>query len=76
LLRMRRREARAVVVGPTVSMLPYAFFRRGVNAMGGILVTDADSVLDVLAEGGSGYHFFGKGADRIVIEPVRQRVDQ
>ena len=76
LLRMRRREARAVVVGPTVSMLPDAFFRRGVNAMGGNLVTDADSVLDVLAEGGSGYHFFGKGADRIVIEPVRQRVDQ
>ncbi|MGB4579119.1 MAG: DUF364 domain-containing protein [Methanoculleus sp.] len=32
------------------------------------MVTDPDRLLDVLAEGGSGYHFFGKGADRIVTQ--------
>ncbi len=49
-------------------MLPEAFFRRGVSALGGILVTDADRILDVIAEAGSGYHFFGKGAERIIIQ--------
>jgi hypothetical protein len=32
------------------------------------MVTEADRVLDVIAEAGSGYHFFGKGAERVVIQ--------
>ena len=51
------------MVGPTASMLPDAFFRRGVYAVGGVRVTDPDPLLDILAEGGSGYHFFGKYAE-------------
>ncbi len=73
LLAMRKPGARAIVVGPTVSMLPDAFFRRDVTMLGGVTVTDADRVLDVIAEAGSGYHFFGRGAERIVIEAVEQR---
>ena len=65
LLMMARRDARIVVVGPTASMLPDAFFRRGVYAVGGVRVTDPDQLLDVLAEGGSGYHFFGKAAEKV-----------
>lgn len=72
LLAMRKPGARAIVVGPTASMLPGAFFRRGISILGGVMVTEADQVLDVLAEAGSGYHFFGKGADRIVIEAIGQ----
>lgn len=60
--------ADAVLVGPTASMLPDAFFSRGVSSIGGIRVTDADRLLDTLAEAGSGYHFYGKSADRLVIE--------
>ena len=56
-----------IVVGPTASMLPEAFFRRGVTILGGDLVTSPDALLDILSEGGSGYHFFGKSADRIII---------
>lgn len=67
LLRMRKPGAKVFVVGPTASMLPEAFFQRGVDVLGGIRVTDAGRVLDVIAEAGSGYHFFGKGAERIVI---------
>lgn len=59
--------AEIVVVGPSVSMLPEAFFRRGVTAIGGLACTDADTLLDTLSEGGSGYHFFGTSADQIVI---------
>ena len=60
--------AKVVIVGPTASMLPDAFFRRGVSVMGGDLVTRPDDLLDILSEGGSGYHFFGKSADRMIIQ--------
>ncbi|MGB7788617.1 Rossmann-like domain-containing protein [Methanoregula sp.] len=59
--------AQIIVVGPTASMLPDAFFRRGVSVLGGDLVSRPDELLDILSEGGSGYHFFGKSAERIII---------
>jgi uncharacterized protein len=67
LLRLCRPDARVVVVGPTVGLYPDAFLRRGVDVMGGIRITAPDTFLDVLAEGGSGYHFFGKSAEKIVL---------
>ena len=67
LLELARPEATVVVLGPSVSILPDALFSRGVEIVGGNQVTDPDRLLDTLAEGGSGYHFFGKGADRIAI---------
>jgi uncharacterized protein (DUF4213/DUF364 family) len=67
LLSRKKPAAPAALVGPTASMLPGAFFRRGITVVGGVLVTDADRVLDVIAEGGSGYHFFEKGAERLTI---------
>jgi len=66
-LENRKSGAQIILVGPTASMLPEAFFARGINEIGGVSVTDADRVLNVIAEGGSGYHFFGKGAERTVI---------
>ena len=51
--------AQIVVVGPTVSMLPDAFFSRGITSLGGITVTKPDELLDILSEAGSGYHFMG-----------------
>ena len=56
-----------VVVGPTVGLVPDAYVRRGCDVLGTIRVTRADEFLDVLAEGGSGYHFFGKSAQKIVL---------
>jgi uncharacterized protein len=67
ILRQMQKGAKAILVGPTVSMLPDAFFRRGIDVIGGIIVTDADKLLDILAEAGSGYHFYGKSAERLVI---------
>lgn len=67
LLQLAKPEAHIVVVGPTASLLPDAFFKRGVDILGGISVTNPDELLDLLAEAGSGYHFFGKSADRTVI---------
>ena len=67
ILKQKTPGARVVVVGPTASSIPDAFFRRGVDILGGVRVIDPDRVLDMIAEAGSGFHFFDKGADRIVI---------
>ena len=56
-----------VVVGPTVGLLPGAFLRRGVDILGGVRITAPDAFLDTLAEGGSGYHFFGRSAEKVVL---------
>ena len=64
LLVLCRPEARVVLVGPTVGLVPDAFLRRGV---GGVRVTAPDAFLNVLTEGGSGYHFFGRSAEKVVL---------
>jgi uncharacterized protein (DUF4213/DUF364 family) len=67
LLALCRPDARVVMVGPTVGLYPDGFLRRGVDVLGGVRVTAADDFLDVLAEGGSGYHFFGRSAEKVVL---------
>ena len=67
LLQLAKPGAEILVTGPTASMLPDSFFRRGVTMLGGIQVTRPDELLDLISEGGSGYHFFGKSAERTVI---------
>jgi len=76
ILAAARPDARKVVVGPTVGLVPDAYLRRGCDILGTIRVTRADEFLEVLAEGGSGYHFFGKSAQKIVLRlrrPVASR---
>jgi uncharacterized protein len=67
LLALARPEARVTVVGPTVGMLPDAFLARGADVLGCVRITQPDAFLDLLAEGGSGYHFFGRSAQKIVL---------
>jgi uncharacterized protein (DUF4213/DUF364 family) len=67
MLALAKPDATVVVVGPTASMLPDAFFRRGVDVLGGDTVTRPDDLLNTIAEGGSGYHFFGKSAEKTAI---------
>lgn len=67
LLAIAKKDAEILVVGPTASMLPDCLFSKGVTMLGGIQVTKADELLDIISEGGSGYHFFGKYAERSVL---------
>ena len=67
LLAMAKPGAEILVTGPTASMVPEPFFQKGVTMLGGIQVTKPDELLDIISEGGSGYHFFGKYAERTVI---------
>jgi uncharacterized protein len=68
ILKAARPGAEIAVIGPTASLLPNALFERGVRVVGGVWVKKPDELLDVLAAGGSGYHFFNQLAPRIVIE--------
>ena len=67
LLGWAKPSARVTMVGPTVSFLPDAFLRRGADILGTVRITDPDAFLDVLAEGGSGYHFLGRSAQKVVL---------
>jgi len=67
LLSWAKPTARITVVGPTIGLLPDAFLRRGADILGGVIITQPDEFLDLLAEGGSGYHFFGRVAEKIVL---------
>jgi uncharacterized protein (DUF4213/DUF364 family) len=67
LLALARPGARVTVVGPTVGMLPDAFLARGADVLGCVTITAPDPFLDLLAEGGSGYHFFGRSAQKLAL---------
>ncbi|MFC4621386.1 Rossmann-like domain-containing protein [Comamonas nitrativorans] len=67
LLSHLRPGAQAAVVGPTATLRAAPFARRGATVVGGTRVLAAAELLDLLAEGGSGYHFFGKSVERICL---------
>jgi uncharacterized protein (DUF4213/DUF364 family) len=67
LLALAPSAARVTIVGPTVGMLPDAFLARGADVLGCVRITMPDPFLDLLAEGGSGYHFFGRSAQKLVL---------
>lgn len=60
-----------VLAGPTASMWPEPFFKRGVTVMGGISVNNPDRLLQVVSEGGSGYFFSGPARKMAI---VREKV--
>jgi uncharacterized protein (DUF4213/DUF364 family) len=67
LLSLAKPAARVTMVGPTVSLLPDAFLRRGADILGTVRITAPDGFLETLAEGGSGYHFLGRSAQKVVL---------
>jgi uncharacterized protein len=67
LLALARPTARVTMVGPTVSLLPDGFLRRGADILGTVQIDDPDAFLDILAQGGSGYHFLGRTAQKVVL---------
>jgi uncharacterized protein len=67
LLHLAKPAARVTMVGPTVSLLPDAFLRRGADILGTVRITAPDEFLETLTEGGSGYHFLGRSAQKVVL---------
>jgi uncharacterized protein (DUF4213/DUF364 family) len=60
-----RKGIRAAIIGPTASMLPDAFFRRGVHVMAGIQIQKPEEMARILKQGGSGYHLMRDCGEKI-----------
>lgn len=71
LLHLLKPGAQAAVIGPTATLIAEPFARRGVTVIGGTRVLAPDELLELLAEGGSGYHFFGKTVERVTLRLPR-----
>ena len=65
ILRHLNNKKRAAIIGPTASMIPNAFFRRGVSIMAGVRITDPERMATVLKQGGSAFHLFKDCCDKI-----------
>ncbi len=67
LLGMLKPGAQAAVIGPTATLFMPPYAQQGVTVVGGTRVHDPDTLLTLLAEGGSGYHFFEKTVERVTL---------
>jgi uncharacterized protein (DUF4213/DUF364 family) len=56
---------RTAIIGPTASMIPDAFFKRGVQVMAGIRILDPEGMVKILKQGGSGYHLLQECSEKI-----------
>ena len=56
---------RSAIIGPTASMLPDAFFKRGVDVMAGVRILNPDSMISILKQGGSAYHLLKECSEKI-----------
>lgn len=58
-------DLRIAIIGPTASMIPDAFFKRGVNIMAGVRITHPDRMVSILKQGGSAYHLLKECSKKI-----------
>ncbi len=65
LLACARPGMRIALVGPTAPMLPAPYRARGIQVVGGTRAREAGPLLDLLAEGASGYHLFEQSVERV-----------
>jgi uncharacterized protein (DUF4213/DUF364 family) len=54
ILSLLRNGIRAAIIGPTASLIPDAFFKRGVRIMAGVQISNPDLMIKILKQGGSG----------------------
>jgi uncharacterized protein (DUF4213/DUF364 family) len=65
ILFLLRNGIRTAIIGPTASMIPDAFFKRGVHVMAGIQISNPDLMIKILKQGGSGYHLMNECGEKI-----------
>ena len=80
LLNQTKAGSRVGIIGPTASMVPDVYFKKGVDIMAGVRITDPETMLRILGEGGSGYHLSNACAEKVVFvnndggKPWKQRI--
>lgn len=74
LLGLARPGTSIALIGPSVPLWPAPFIKRGVGVLGGVRITDADRLLDCLAEGGSDCHLVGQSAEWVTLRaPIMRK---
>jgi len=61
---------RTAIIGPTASMIPDAFFKKGVQVMAGIRILKAEGMIKILKQGGSAYHLLKECSEKIAFVKV------
>jgi len=56
---------RAAIIGPTASMIPDAFFKKGIHIMAGVHILNPDLMIKILKQGGSAYHLLKECSEKI-----------
>lgn len=69
LLSLSPKDATLIVTGPSSSFIPDLLFEKGVDYIGATRLYDADRMMDVIAQAGSGYHLFRNGGAKITLSP-------
>ena len=72
ILSLSKKAREIALVGPTASMLPDGLFNRGATIMGGVQVEDADRMLKVVGQAGSGYALFKECARKTLFRRDNQ----
>jgi uncharacterized protein (DUF4213/DUF364 family) len=67
LLNCMKPGSHVIVTGPSASLLPDVLFHKGVSSIGATRITDPVKLLEVVSEGGAGYHLFKYCAQKICI---------
>jgi len=56
---------RTAIIGPTASMMPDAFFRKGISVMAGVRISNPEKMTGILKQGGSAYHLLKDCCEKI-----------
>jgi uncharacterized protein (DUF4213/DUF364 family) len=65
ILSLLKNGIRTAIIGPTASMVPDAFFKRGVHIMAGVQISNPDLMIKILKQGGSAYHLLKECSQKI-----------
>lgn len=67
-------EKRTAIIGPTASLIPDAFFKRGVHVMAGVRILNSDRMLKILKQGGSAYHLLRECSEKIAFVQQKENL--
>lgn len=67
LLKVANPKAQIMVTGPSSSFIPDVLFQHGVKIVGGVKINDPDALMNLVSQGGTGYHTFKYGCEKICL---------
>ncbi len=68
-----KKAKRTAIIGPTASMIPDAFFRRGVSVMAGVRVSDPEKMSNILKQGDRPIIYLRNAVKRLHLS-IRRRI--